>query len=136
MSLIEVLVAVAILSAVAVAFLYGISTVLRANAVAETQSKALTLAESQLESVKGEPYVLAPPGGEAHYSKIASGGYTISTINSTLAIDNGTYVCGLPWNDTTETLTGNDTGLQKITVIIQQGAAEILRVSTFKVKLN
>jgi prepilin-type N-terminal cleavage/methylation domain-containing protein len=126
-SLIEVLIAVSILSLVSVAFLYGISTALRANNTSETQSKALSLAESQLESVKGETYKDAPYGGEASYTKINSGSYTISSINhSNSTVDDVVY--GVP--------TSTDAELQKITVIIKRGGSEILRLSTFKVNLE
>jgi type II secretory pathway pseudopilin PulG len=136
--LVEVLVAVVILSVTAVAFLYGISTVLKANLTADIQSKALSLAESQLESARGETYLVAPIGGEARYSIINSGLFTVSTIDrSNSTVDNSTYVCGLPWNSATGTIAGGpDAGLQKITVIVKQGTTEIIRLSTFKVKLN
>lgn len=55
-TLIEVLVALALVGLIAVAFLVGISTASKAVLVADQQTTARSLASSQMEYVKGELY--------------------------------------------------------------------------------
>jgi prepilin-type N-terminal cleavage/methylation domain-containing protein len=132
-SLIEVLIAIAVFGIIGVAFPYGLSTVLKADRIADVQSEAMSLAQSQIESVKGQPYLDAPTDGEASYAAMTSGGYTISSLNHSSTIINNT-IYGVPWSALLGNVTGTDEGLQKVTVIIKQGSSEIMRLSTFKAK--
>ena len=55
-SLVEVIIALAILGIIAVAFLSGLSTSLNATSIADERSTAQTLAQSQMEYVKSQEY--------------------------------------------------------------------------------
>jgi prepilin-type N-terminal cleavage/methylation domain-containing protein len=142
-TLIEGVIGVALLSVVAVAVLMGVSTSLKTNALADRQSTAMSLALSQVESIQVQPYIEAHSPPEARYSKISGipENFSIWSINrdgNIVSVDkNGVEgVIGIPWrvSDNSQTITGNDWGLQKITVVIKQGNQVVLELETFKVE--
>ena len=63
-SLIEVIIALAILGVIAVAFLGGLMTSLKAVSIADERSTAQSLSQSQMEYVKSLNYTDADPGSE------------------------------------------------------------------------
>ena len=108
MNLIEVLVAMGILSTVAVTFMLGMSTSSKAVVTNQEQITAEGLAKSQMESIQRQTYdsVNNPP----QYSLLdpeedIPAGYSIEITTARLD----------PWNDHS----GNDEGLQKITVTVR-----------------
>lgn len=60
-TLIEVLIAVALLSIIGVAFLSGLATASKAIFVADERATAESLARSQMEYVKNQPYAASYP---------------------------------------------------------------------------
>lgn len=117
-TLIGVLVAIAILGLVAVIFAGGISTAAKAVFVSDERATAESLAKSQMEYVKNQPYLFAPGGGESTYEKISSipSGYAIRSVKR-----DGSKVSdiiGVPWDTQNDQANATDEGIQKIELII------------------
>jgi len=111
-TLIEVLIALAILGIVVVAFMTALTTASRAIIVADEHTTAESLARSELEYVKSQNY-------EVTYDKIDLSGYPNYSIRS--ADRDGNIVdaiTGVPWNPDSGIPSNDDKGIQKITVII------------------
>ena len=131
-TLIEVLVAIVIIGIIAIPFGLGLSSIYKGNLVADQKSRAMTLAESQIELVKSLPYNAT--GTQASYSGtvINNTGYTINGVNyNGTVIANVTY--GVPWNTANGTKVGNETGIQNITVVVKQGYSTLATLSTYKI---
>ena len=114
-TLIETLVALAILGVIAVTFLSGLATTSRAAIIADEQATAESLARSQMEWVKNADYVYgaseyspAPVPGEQDY------------INYSATI-------------TVESLHDPDDGIQKITVTVKHSDKEVIKLEGYKV---
>ena len=114
-SLIEVVAALAILSAVAVAFLSGLATTSKANIIDDEQATAESLARSQMEWLKNVDYVYeateyspAPLPTDADYIS-----YSVIT--------------------TAEPLHNPDDGIQKIAVTVKRVDKEIVILEDYKV---
>ena len=135
-SIIEVTIAIVILGVIAVAFLSGLATASKAIYVADERATAESLARSQMEYVKNQPYDTAdvydpgppPTGGEETYTKIADAeipdGYIICSVNRDGAtIENIIY--GVPWDSQNNQAVDTDAGLQKITLVIKHHGKEI-----------
>ena len=106
-TLIETLVALAILGLIAVAFLSGLTTAAQATFIADQRATAESLARSQMEYVKNLPYDISyPDPGEYD-------GYS-----ATIGV---------------ESLPDTDGDIQKITVTISRGGVDILTVEDYKV---
>ena len=116
-SLLEVLVALALLGIVAVAFLSGSGTATRSAMVADEQATAESLARSQMEYIKSLEYsaeytpAAVPDGGD--YA-----GYTAS-----IEVDAPLDTDGQP---------ATDVNVQKITVIISRNSEQILALEGYK----
>lgn len=142
-TLIEAVIGIALLSIVVVAVLAGVSTAFKADAVADKQSTAMSLAISQIEDLQLQAYddAFAPP--EATYAKISNipTNFSIWSYNRSHALvsvdSNGVEgVIGIPWKISENTAhdVGVDDGLQKITVVIKHLDDIVLEVETYKVK--
>ena len=113
--LIETLVALALLGAIAVAFLSGLTTSSKATIIANEQATAESLARSQMEWVKNTDYAYsvvdyspAPvPGGEDYVNYSA-------------------VIAAEPLHDT-------DDGIQKITVTVKHFDKEVMKLEGYKV---
>ena len=104
-SLIEVMIALAILGLVAVAFLSGLSTSLKAVFISDERSTAQTLAQSQMEYVKSQDYdESTEPPQYVENVDLTPSGYTVDISAERLN----------PEGDGTD----DDDGLQKITITI------------------
>ncbi len=135
-SLIEVIIAVAILAIIAVAFLSGLATASKATFIADERATAESLARSQMEYVKNQPYDTAPGGGEATYDKINAvdipDGYTICSVNRAgNTVEDVIY--GVPWDSQNNQPVASDAGLQRIKLIIKHHDKEIITVEDYKV---
>lgn len=121
LTLVEVLVALAILAAVAVIFLLGLSTASRATVVSQERVTADSLAKSQMEYVKSSPYddVNNPPLYGIDPNLLIPEGYGVSVTAEHLDPD----------NDGTD----DDDGLQKITVTITRNGETIFTLESYKV---
>ena len=146
--LIEVLIALAILGIVAVAFLGGLATALHATFIADERSVAQSLAQSQMEYVKNQGYEDAESSSEVTYNKTAQipQGYSIRGIHregyTTTGIDyahTSNDIIGVPWNPDSGTPSDVDDGIQKITIIIyhpydvDNPANKVLTLEDYKV---
>lgn len=112
-ALIGVLVAIAILGLVAVIFASGISTAAKAVFVSDERATAESLAGSQLESIKNQPYIDYSEDPHETYDTIsAPSGFSIEF--DVVPFDPDT---GVPYNESGGVFDGDD-GIQKITATI------------------
>ena len=130
-SLIEVIVALALLGIIGVAFFGGLATASKAIFIADERATAESLARSQMEDIKNQVYITAadyelgvPGTGEVTYEKIADAeipvGYVICSVNRAGdTVEDIIY--GVPWNsDPAVNQAANfDAGLQRIKLIIK-----------------
>ena len=141
-TLIEVLIGVALFGVIAVAFLSGLATASKAIFVADEHATAESLARSQMEYVKNQPYDPAavydpgppPTGGEVTYNKITGipGDYTIWSENRA----GGTVediIYGVPWDSQNNIPEATDAGLQRIKLVIKHHGKEVLTLEDYKV---
>jgi len=126
-SLIEVLIALAILGLVAAAFLSGLATASRALIIADERTTAESLARSQMEYVKNQPYERAEDDGEVTYDKIDDDdipdGYAIWSINRAGNTIEDIY--GVPWDSQSDEAATEDVGLQKISLVVKHYGEEV-----------
>jgi len=145
-TLVEVLIALAILGIVAVAFLSALATASTALILADERTTAESLTRAQLEYVKSQPYNSTAP--EAIYEKIPGGpgglipddylikglgedGYISYPIINYLGETDD--ILGVAWNSANCTAAEDDTGLQIVTVIIYHGGTRVLTTTSYKV---
>lgn len=134
MTLIEVIIALAILGLVAVTFLVGVSTALKATSLADELATAQSLTQSQMESVKSQEYETAPSGGVATYDKISLSSYPDYYIKSTDRDSNIVdEMTGIPWDSENNQASSEDGGIQKITAIIYHDTKMVLTLEDYKV---
>lgn len=116
---IEAMIALAILGLVAVAFLGGLSTSLKATSIADERTTAQTLAQNQMEYIKSQGY--DKDNNPPQYNVISDipDGYTIEVAAERLD----------PKGDGLD----NDDGLQKITITIRHHDKEVLTLEDYKV---
>ena len=133
-SLIEVVVALALLGMIGVAFLGALSTASKAIFIADEQATAESVARSQMEFVKKQDYIPAPDDGEATYQKITGipVGYTIWSVNR--AGDTVEDIIGVPWDSDNNQPVATDAGLQRIKLIIKHhDKPEVIALEGYKV---
>ncbi|MFC1916008.1 prepilin-type N-terminal cleavage/methylation domain-containing protein [Chloroflexota bacterium] len=114
LTFIETVVALAILGVISVAFLSGLTNAYKSVFIADEQTTAESLAQSQMEWGKTVPYVI----GTTEYTPAPLPG-------------GGDYV-NYSVNITAEPLHDPDEGLQKITVTIQHFDKEIVELEGYK----
>ena len=122
-SLIETLVALAILGIIAVAFLSGLATASKATFITDERGTAESLARSQMEYVKSHDYI--------DYADPAHGDYGVITTPAGYSVE----VTVVPIDaDTGQPLpAGDDEGLQRITVTIRHDSKSVLTIDGYKV---
>ena len=113
-TLIETVVALALLSAIAVTFLSGLATTSKATIIANEQTTAESLARSQMEWVKNVAYA------------------DNATEYSPASIPGGEDYVGYSTAIAAEPLHATDDGIQKITVTIEHFDKEILKLEGYK----
>jgi prepilin-type N-terminal cleavage/methylation domain-containing protein len=130
-TLIEILLTIALLGVVALAIYLGLATAFKADAVADRQSKAMALAQRQVESIQIEDY---NPAGT--YTKLSSTTLSIECYdqNDSGIVTGATNVIGYPWNTVNGLYDASVTGLQRFKIAIFQGSNEILALETYKVQ--
>ena len=106
-TLLETVLALALLGIIGVAFLSGLGTTSTARALAEERVTAKILAETQMESIKKQAYT-------DNYTQVSLDGYDNYSTNITV-VDH--YY-----------------NLQKITVAVLHHAEEVFSLESFKVK--
>ncbi len=123
-TLVEVLVAVAILAIVAVGLLAALGGASKVLLKADTRETARDLAEAQMEYVQNLSYKTADPAGVAvFYDKIPDlstryPGYDLEIQAS--RVDKGLGILA-------------DTGLQEIAVVVDQGSTQVFTLRGMKV---
>jgi len=117
MTLVEVLVALGILAAVATTFLVSMSTSSTAVIVNQEQVSGESLAKSQMESIKQQDYRVDQQYVELDQVQIPTG-YDIQIV----------VQCMNPRGDTPN----NDDGLQRITVTITCGGKTVFTLEGYK----
>jgi prepilin-type N-terminal cleavage/methylation domain-containing protein len=129
-TLIEVVIAIAILGTIAVTFLGALSTSSLALITADQRTTAESLARSQMEFVKNQGYNYNSTTSQGTYQKIPGipDGYSIWSVNANNQTVNGgasNPVTGIAWNSTLNKPVTTDTGLQKIALLIKYQDKEI-----------
>jgi prepilin-type N-terminal cleavage/methylation domain-containing protein len=121
LTMIEVLIAIAILGIISITFLSALSTSSLSVGLADERTVAESLARRQLEYVKNQGYNPASVlnNNNPTYQKISDipGGYSIWSVNR-----NGTVVAdivGIPWDSGNNAPVSKDVGLQKIALVIK-----------------
>jgi prepilin-type N-terminal cleavage/methylation domain-containing protein len=137
-TLIEVLVALALFGIIAITFLGGLTTASRAVFTGDVRTTAESLARTQMEYVKTQGYALAPPGGEAVYSKITAipEGYTICSVNrddNTVNCEPHQDIIAVPWDTLNNKAAPTDDDLQRIKLIIKHEDRYIFSLEGYKV---
>lgn len=114
-TLLEVVVALAILSLVAVAFLGGLVTTSKATFIVDERATALSLAQSQMEWAQNSSYT------------------NNATGYSPAPIPGGSDYSNYSVNLTAQPLHDPDDGIQKLTVIVNHSGKQIITIEGYKV---
>ena len=132
-TLIEVLIALALLGMIATAFLMAISTASKAIMIADERTIAESLARSQMEYVKEQDYIY--DDDEAVYLPIGTGEYPDSFSICSKDRDDETVgdIIGVPWDSEDNVASLTDYGLQKIELVIKNNDKEVLTLEGYKV---
>ncbi len=117
-TLIETLVALAVLASIAVVFLSGLATAARATLIVDERATAESIARSAVEDVKNQSYI---DYGE-HETITAQDAYSIELTATPIDPDTGLPLAA-----------GEDLGIQKITVAVSHGDKSVLTVEDYKV---
>jgi Tfp pilus assembly protein PilV len=130
---IETLIALVILGLIGTAFMLALSVSSKAIITSDELTISESLARSQIEFVKQQPYDPAAAGGEGTYLKIGDipAGYTIWSIDSSSAVV--VAIVGVPWDSQTGIAAASDSGLQKIRLVIQHHGQEVYTMEGYKV---
>ena len=138
-TLIEVLIALALVGIIAIAFLGGLTTASRAVLTADVRTTAESLARSQMEHVKAQDYIAAPDGGEATYLKLTDipDNYIICSVNRGRETDNcgaGEPIIAVPWDTASNEAVANDNDLQRIELVVKHGDKVVITLEGYKVE--
>jgi prepilin-type N-terminal cleavage/methylation domain-containing protein len=140
-TLIEILVALALFSIIAIVFAGGLTTASRAVITAGVRTTAESLARTQMESVKNQDYKEATgPDWQVTYDRVSGipDGYLICSLNwTTNETANCGYtvspsVIGVAWDSTANQPATDETGLQKITLAIKHDDKDIITLEGYK----
>jgi len=134
-TLIEVVIAIALIGIITVAFLNSLSTASKVLIITDERATAESLARTQMEYVKVQSYEKAPNGGEVTYEKIDINpdefpSYTIWSVNRDDEVV--TDIIGVPWDSDNSTAVYQDKGLQRIMVVIKHDNKVIVTLEDFK----
>ena len=124
-TLIETLLALAILGIVAVSFLSGLSTTFRAVAVSQERTVAESLAKSQLEHIKMQNYIPVAEYDPNNPEKC----YGLIDIPDNLLEQGYDIEASSP---ETVVVSGGGAELQSITVVIRRNGEEMLTILDYK----
>jgi len=137
-SLVEVLVALALVGIIVVGFLMAINTATKAVFIADERATAESIARSQLEYIRQQAYITAEGDDVALYGKISGfqDGYTIWSENRAGEIVNGLdieEIIAIPWDSKDNAGVPEDVGLQRIKLIIKHYDRVVLIIEGYKV---
>lgn len=138
-SMLEVVIAIALLGIIAVSVLSALQTAALALIIADQRATAESLARSQMEYVKQQGYIPAENGGEVIYQKIEINpdelpGYTVRSVNreGTVVDD----VIGVPWDSGNNIAVYQDNELQKIRLVIKHDDKVLVTLEGYKRELD
>jgi prepilin-type N-terminal cleavage/methylation domain-containing protein len=135
-SMLEVVIAIALLGIIAISVLSALQTAALALISADQRATAESLARSQMEYVRVQDYNEAPLGGQSEaYESIEinpdeSPGYTIWSVNRDDEIVSD--VIGVPWNSGNNTAVYKDVGLQRIKIVIKHDDKVVVTLEDYK----
>jgi len=122
-SLIETLIALALMGIIAAAFLGGMTTASKATSLADERATAESLARSQMEYVKGQGYISYADPSHGEYALIVTpSGYSVETTAVPIDPDTGEPLAE-----------GEDNGIQKITVKAMHNGELVITLENYKV---
>jgi prepilin-type N-terminal cleavage/methylation domain-containing protein len=121
-TLVEVLITIALIGAISVAFFSFMSAATSALIHADERTIAESLARSQLEFAKNYGYNSTLVNNQVTYPKIPSSsippGYTMCSVDHDgWVVEN--VIIGIPWISGTNAPSPTDTGIQKIALVIK-----------------
>jgi len=119
-TLVEVLVAIALIGIVSIAILGAISTSSRVVSVGDERTTAESLAREQMEYIKSQYYnSTTSVANEPTYQKVGDipAGYSIWSVNYAGAVV--ANIVGVPWDSQNNRPAAKDGGLQKIALVIK-----------------
>ncbi|ACZ62249.1 prepilin-type N-terminal cleavage/methylation domain-containing protein [Dehalococcoides mccartyi] len=128
-SLIEVLIALAIIGLIGVAFLTALNTAVKAVSLANVRTTSESYAKSTMEQLKSFSYLSAADGSVADYTFLSpsDNSFIICTYNRDgNLIQNKIY--GIPWDVVTNNQSTTDKGIQKITIVIQHNEGGVNKI--------
>ena len=130
---IETLIALILLGLIGTAFMMALSVSSKAIILSDELTTSESLARSQMEFIKQQDYDEAPPGGEASYPKVSGipDGYTIWSVDRSSNIVSG--IIAVPWDSQTGAAANDDSGLQKIRLVIKHHGIEVYSLEGYKV---
>jgi len=136
-TLIEVVIAIALIGIIGAAVLSALSTASLALIIADKRATAESLARTEMEYVKQQQYKCAPDGGVYTYNitAVTSPDYaTYSVWSEGRAPGNYTQsvIIGVPWNSGNNTAAPEDNGLQKIKLQIRRGVEVVTTLEDYK----
>ncbi len=122
-SLIETVIALALLGLISAAFLSGLATGSKGTVIADEQATAESLVRSELEYIKNQAYI--------DYSDPGHGSYTLITTPGDYSVE----VTVIPLDPVTGLPLGpdQDQGIQKITVTAKRNGNSVLTIADYKV---
>ena len=132
-TLIEVVIAIALIGIIGAAILSALATASLALIIADTRATAESLARTQMEDVaKNQTYKQADNFDEVIYLPIANipDGYTIWSVKR--AGETVDDVIGVPWNSGNSTAADVDAGLQRIKLVIKRDNEAIVTLEDYK----
>ena len=130
-SLIEVIIALALLGIIAVAFLTALSTASKALFIADERTTAESLARSQMEYVKSQGYIDYSADPHGVYDEITPSDSNYSIDFTAVPFD---PITGVPYTPDEEGIFNGDEGIQKITVTIEHpDGDEVITLEGYKV---
>ena len=122
-SLIETLIALAIMGIIAASFLGGMAASSQATITADERATAESLGRSQMEYVKSQGYISYAEPGHGEYALITTpDGYSVETTATPIDAETGD-----PLSE------GEDNGLQKITVEAKHENELVITLENYKV---
>lgn len=142
-TLVEIVIAIALISIILVGVLMGIATSFKASGTTDKISTGLALAQSQIEYIQTQEYSPAV-NGNASYLRIddalrdteaqSLGAYIMKSINYDLSYNEGPNITAVSINGSTGDPTNVDTGIQKITLeVFRPGDDNPVTLVTYKV---
>jgi type II secretory pathway pseudopilin PulG len=137
---IETLIALVLMSLLAVVFLMAVVTATKGTAQADYRTQAESLAFDQMEAIKAAVYVSAsyydPDGVVASYTftQPSNSCYMFGPLNNAIPQELVTdKIYGIPWNlnSNPPSASNTDTGIQQITIIVQFNGTPVFTLVDF-----